>query len=41
MNDVLDQVLEPEALADPKTHFAVPDAEEVSALQPSDVEVAQ
>ena len=41
MDDVLDQVLEPDAMADLEAHFAVPDAEQASVLQPSDVVVAE
>ena len=40
MDDVLEQVLEPDPTANPESYFTVPDAEQGSALQPSDVDVA-
>jgi ATP-dependent Lon protease len=40
MDDVLDRVLESEALDDPNTHFAVPENEKTPSLRPSDVTVA-
>ena len=40
MDDVLEQVLEPDPMANPESYFTVPDAEQGSALQPSDVDVA-
>ena len=40
MDDILNQVLEPDAMADPTTYFEVPDKDPSSSLQPSDVDVA-